>query len=1203
MVVEEEQRLSEWDARLALRLRQMRLIGELDLTADETAELGHLIGAVVRRAQAHKWDVEARLHERWRHAFVTFLVFQGVHGYQEGEYWPTVHRAIQVDAGPTQRRDFYDQGWGRLFKDILAELGLRDQFGGHVYVGAILGHAGIPTDCLDDFFERLLEPSLRHSELAAQPSPTLIETWRKGNARYVDKPIGRFLEYGGQAATDFVERCRQMARGYEATGATPDSDSLGLPISVVEAYADWQPKRGQAERDSGGPRARRPQLRLDPQQLGVHVWLPQQIVSADFLRADVAWRVRSAGGQQEEYVRIGTGGPNYLTDETCISIEQPAAEYHVELMRDDEVDRGWTLEGLMADRALLAFDTVSGKALDLRHDLPGTDVWLLCGPGLTLDVDNLPITKLARLPWEWRRWQLYAINLAGVSSLTIAAQETRRTYTIDPVVTRHDVYLVGNAIDALSDSRGPLFVGAAPRLRLALNGAASHASMAGWRIEVRPRGLTAPRGARKASLADLGPAVQRANSHVEICLDSPELLDASACGEFELRLRGPLAFRAELPFRVVPSLAVHGHETLYIPDAVSDPPPAHLEVCVADGDDLEVSRGDLQPRLIRSATPSGSVYHLDATPAVERVPFRLTHVVGGDEAVVTFDVPVRRIRWLLALSPEQVVHSAWHSQRLTLQWDELDHAESPQLLLDWPVVDDAAGPCLRLVDGDGVTLRALTAIAPRHGTVWRFELAQARGVLRTSDWATVGIELSPPPSVATQAAWPVLELRRGLCLDGLDADLREDGGHPVLDLLWSWERPLRVKQLAVRLWSRTQPWRPPIDVPLTGDTVDFYTIPLAEPLPAGLYTVEFYVRDRWLTPSMPEVPPEDGSEACTLRIGDIAERLHSVTAELEADPGALWFRAERLLLRRAIDDAAGFQEDLSWFFSRRETVPVGLLLQIAEASSHNATGKAILMSFAKPERIRDVLAQKAAGHLRDGDMKRFLSMWSQKPLSDDGWAALLGLPTTEPLWEAAMRRLVTQRRREGLEAAVATYLAGQVDEAAAVKLLANDARQAVGFLLPQRQDRAVARLLAALAAICPGEAPLLDIQPGCWVHCQAGWGQLDSLETPDGERLWVASREEIAAGARLHVTLRPGPDAERVVIETGSRLIQFASDDKVYICTGCDHFATQRETLFYHHHKRLAHGGQTVGHRRNSAILPQTKPLEFSAVPPSSIWA
>jgi hypothetical protein len=63
--------------------------------------------------------------------------------------------------------------------------------------------------------------------------------WRSSVQYFTDKPVIRFLAYGGQVAEDFVERCREVAWEYLDSGIVPDAEEVGLPERVVGAYRQW----------------------------------------------------------------------------------------------------------------------------------------------------------------------------------------------------------------------------------------------------------------------------------------------------------------------------------------------------------------------------------------------------------------------------------------------------------------------------------------------------------------------------------------------------------------------------------------------------------------------------------------------------------------------------------------------------------------------------------------------------------------------------------------------------------------------------------------------------------------------------------------------------------------------------------------------------------------------------------------------------
>jgi hypothetical protein len=87
---------------------------------------------------------------------------------------------------------------------------------------------------------------------------------------------------------------------------------------------------------------------------------------------------------------------------------------------------------------------------------------------------------------------------------------------------------------------------------------------------------------------------------------------------------------------------------------------------------------------------------------------------------------------------------------------------------------------------------------------------------------------------------------------------------------------------------------------------------------------------------------------------------------------------------------------------------------------------------------------------------------------------------------------------------------------------------------------------------------------GDWVHCDAGWGCIERIENPrtHAEVQWIAGKR---SPYRLHVTLRPDVSAEPITIDLASALARFSDPGRVFTCSQCRGFSTQRKEVLHRH--------------------------------------
>lgn len=239
-----------------IRAKQMigrRLLCELPFGQDEIEQL--------RQALLPK-GIEA-----WGYPTLASMmtVGIGVYYYNRGDFWSEFPG---LDS-PVDRSN-----WGQKFEDFIAKHDSLENFrsvkdeGGHRYVGPMLAHGGIPQTCLSDFFSLITRYGDRE-----QSGQDLIDGIKHSPTKLAqaDRPVQRFLKYGGEVAEEFVSRFLALWQCYERgdMGA-----KCGLPDRVVEEFSAWWPKHRPKRRDHF-KRMPRPELRIEPAGPGVFLYLPR----------------------------------------------------------------------------------------------------------------------------------------------------------------------------------------------------------------------------------------------------------------------------------------------------------------------------------------------------------------------------------------------------------------------------------------------------------------------------------------------------------------------------------------------------------------------------------------------------------------------------------------------------------------------------------------------------------------------------------------------------------------------------------------------------------------------------------------------------------------------------------------------------------------------------------------------------------------
>lgn len=1206
--------LESWENNLKQRLAGVDLIGELDLRPEEAQEIGTLIRGLIRRSSDFQHATQT-LRLSYRCSLAAFLVFQGVYGYNEGDYWSAVCAATGIPASFTST-------WGQAFEQIVGELGLSRPFAGHRYVGAILGHGGIPSKSLPDFFEKMLQPSVIKPEWVGLGTPELIDEWLSSSSHYlVVKPVVRFLEYGSRVAEDFVDRCLQMAREYVGDGAVPLASDVGLPETVVEQYQAWIDSTGQTKPGQvSGPRFRRPLIMLDPWSYGVYLHLPEQQIPALQSQGKLRWEIDVCGHIRPVPVRVRRVDMDLKTEAVNFPLETPAPGYVARLYADDQLLEQWRMDGPSVDCPVIVFhpDKQTQVMLNGAKPLPGQVLWVIAAPQVTLRTnpqrDHLFREELPRLPWGWHDWQGLAIDLAGVREFICqVGTQTQPPIPVRDVDDASLPELVGACrVDSLVDPI-PLYVGRPPSLRIPWPDTdRSDSSLRRWRVELRHEWEAEPALRASIILGELQGKLHWKDGAVELPLDNPGLMGPAPIGQFRIKVRGPLGNARELRFRMAPHLGLTGHEQVVIPDPHQGAPP--VELVVETDAKSEIQFLQYEPSYgfeLAAEDEETRYYRIEVPPDRTEAPLRLVRALGPNRNVyLPLRVPVRRLRWMLVLDPAELARPKWFSRSPTpVSLGQLEQSEFPYLIVELPEADDPqVWVQLRFLAGEEDVVWEGDAPAPPGASRFRrFDLRLARDSLRQSRSALLRAELVVQGLPGhKEVRLPAFSVRQGIFIEEVTAvpQQADDGLH--LHLRWQPAVPLNGR--FVRFWSQTRPWRNPVGVSLPDDARQAHVAHLAsDALTAGKYLVEFIVRDPWLPETKPERPLVSAENVVEAQVGDLVQRLAELVDGKDEAPLSFDESCERILIRQALGDQDGVAQDIEGCYEHIHLASVQQLMTLTDGLEASIpTVKAMRYKLYRADRIREMLDAYETGQLSEGSLGSYLARVPRIAFqSEPSCKVLLAAPDDRLRLRAAIY-LIKEHQPAAVRAILAWAEAGELSEADTLRLLDSNLAFTTRVLDDMPVTPLVMRLWERLAKARPDRVPIKFIRPGQWVRSQAGWGCVKRIEGPDGDNPPMTPCAELAQGYRLHVVLRPGEDAEPVVIDVGRRQVLFSDDAIRYHCSTCHCCAVREEHRLSSEHRKAAHPlhkGEVYGFSVVRRSLPQTHKLEFSLSRPAQIWA
>ncbi|HBY94497.1 MAG TPA: hypothetical protein DEP84_11155, partial [Chloroflexi bacterium] len=721
-----------------------------------------------------------------------------------------------------------------------------------------------------------------------------------------------------------------------------------------------------------------------------------------------------------------------------------------------------------------------------------------------------------------------------------------------------------------------------------------------WRFELRHEWEATPACSISTTLNLLEELLSPVGGAVELPLDHPRLLGPVAIGQYRVRVRGPLGSGGEFRFRIVPALELAGHDQLYLPDPASSAPPAELLIETDPAYRLEPLRDNHDHALkieALSTSKSGRCWQVTVPPELNEAPLRLVHELGpGRTVFLPLPVAIRRLRWALMPGPTAPV---WQHQALALNIEELEESEEPYLVVDLPApADDTLVLRLCFYDDERLLQEVDAPQTERGARFFRFDLRAVRDSLRASRSSQIrailsidGLEHSEPLEL------PLVLLQRGIRVDCATIEVRDVQGRPHFHL--TWDPAIGLRSRRVRLWPLSRPWMSPLEIALPDHATREHLTPVAEAFPAGLYLAEFMVYDPWVPAPAPSRPPLDARHTCQVVTGNLEARIQQLGEQAPDGGGRFAILAERVLLRQALGDVAGARRELLALSAQEAaTAPLDQVFALIDLFQDGAKVLALKLIA----RIEEVLAAVAAGRLPQAQFEWYLARLRRFGLRPkrDILVHFLDLPDDQ-LRLGAAQRLIEQDDMTAAQTALQWVDRGELAEAAALDLLNCNPSLALRALGAHDLTPAIARLFDALARAHPEQTLL--VLPGYWIHCQAGWGRIERIETRDGRETPYVYREQLGRGYQVHITLRPREDAEPVVLDMASGELRFLRPGPIYVCTVCGRFAARgSDQTLYYKHKPAAHVGISLSMRCTVSPLGPAGQLDIVPKRLPSIW-
>ena len=389
----------EREIELQNRLKSVSLIAELEV---ETTDIAIWLDEILELMRSGN-----KGYKQLRELPATFAVtVTGIAAlnYQKGDLWTGFLSQVQnTYAYFNSAQEF----WGPAFIESLEALGL-DTFDEMplTYVGPILMHTGVPDYCLFDFFGMVVDAA-RIVGNDAEAVVHYIKEHEEIRYASIDLPARRLIKYGGEYATDFVERVLTFIASVKDDSAMMMETQLPSRIkqralefcdATRDESKNWIKRRAEAKMG----------VFLEPNDSQVNLFLPG---FQD--RSDISWNIDLDLQDQTPL----TPRPRYSgfyegCESELLPITQPIKRLGV---KENSRSPRKEIE-LCPEEAKVIFFAESGKLISPKVALPRGNVWCLYEESIRTRISDVVVRQEVS-PIGWESWKLELLDLSNVDKL------------------------------------------------------------------------------------------------------------------------------------------------------------------------------------------------------------------------------------------------------------------------------------------------------------------------------------------------------------------------------------------------------------------------------------------------------------------------------------------------------------------------------------------------------------------------------------------------------------------------------------------------------------------------------------------------------------------------------------------------------------------------------------------------------------------
>ncbi len=1012
--------LKQWEAYLVGAMPRVQLLSELGLNYEDMLEIAGLIKRENQERSSLR-KTTTYLVGNFPCTFVTFLAAFAAQN-TEREFWDALGRQLDVSGG-----DLNNANWRKPFIDILKKNN-KPTFEnvGHLYVGNMRIHGGIPSYSLRDFFANMLMPAIEKPEYIELKGKELLDALflRSVVQLFTDSTVRNFFEFSGDIGLEFLESSRRVARDYISKRQIPSNHAL--PAYVVQKLISFLEYH---EDEKHG--LRRPRVQFDADE-GLVLELPEQTLSGTNVRGyEVRWQVYQGKNiLSEEKVRIASRGRATYTRETrtilgfvldpfqvSFSVATESGEFH-QL-------REWTFDVRSHDVPdLLVFRKEDGSLLRWSQALPAQDLILVYPGDITLRFEGSAHLshELNLQATGWQHWKAQLWSLQNAWSLNLFKGD-EKTAEIQIQKQLEFPRLIGEIFAPNLDPK-PLYVGASPILRIPLrSGVTVDDELKQWQVEINSTWEAAPSLRQVFKLSEKPESVTVDESAIQFDLGA--VLGTEPKGTYVLRVRGPLDTDVEFPFRVWHSLHIEDLPEFILP---SENQSITFHITLPVSAKLEVLAGSEGISL----TGEHGRYAVELDETASRVDLNLIWSQEDSPIHVPFSLPIPRLEWRFSMGEDSKLE--WSSRPIRKTLDAFIQASQiPTLHVRLPGIEKIASQIfLRLVDPEDPA-KISQRFSPEQSALGndhvRFSLNARDTLNHFADVSVFEFHLEAPFGEGSSESVTLLSLTRAM--DVSNVRITKDSQF----LLWDEPAPLRNRRVFIR--SQWKGWADSWNIKIPDDARGkFDLLSAGYGLPPSWYEVHFYVASSW---ESDKTSAPDNSTHIVKTIAP-AEQIAWLDGQLQKHPEhSFQNHFERACLYSTIGEMQlKDQEVMKCYNSLDQAKPKGLLAFNEWLEKHDSnTMRAVRMKMYNPEHLQHLFATYKPNDGFRQKYLRFLIEANKKPESIKPESALLLIANENerPIVFHALRGLIMRRDERVLNVITNMVEKGRLSDSDAIDLL------------------------------------------------------------------------------------------------------------------------------------------------------------------------